>query len=83
MKPAVDFAQAASGHMSVDFRRGDTGVAQQFLDDPEVGAMIEQMGGETVTKHVRRHISFETGASGAPLDPQPERDRCEGRAAPG
>src|SRR3954467_2934206 len=35
---------------SVDLRRGDRGVAQQLLDRPEVGAAVEQVGGERVAQ---------------------------------
>ena len=38
--------------MSVDLRGLQTGVAQQFLDDPQVGAPVEQVGGEAVAQGV-------------------------------
>ena len=35
MKFAVDFPQPASGDVSINFRRGDGGMAEQFLDHPQ------------------------------------------------
>ncbi len=37
-------------------------MAEQFLDDPQVSASIEQMGGEGVTKSVRSHPKRYSGS---------------------
>ena len=39
--------------MGIDFGRGDVRMPEEFLDDAKVGPPCEQVGGETVTKHVR------------------------------
>ena len=46
--------QALARHVRVDLRGGDVGVAQQHLHHAQVGAVVEQMGGEGVAQHVRR-----------------------------
>ena len=46
MKLAVDFAQPLAGHMRVKFRRADARVPEHFLDDSQIGAVLEQMGCE-------------------------------------
>jgi hypothetical protein len=40
-------------HVCVALRGGDIGVPEQFLDDPEVGTAVEQVGGEAVPEGVR------------------------------
>ena len=40
--------------MRVDRRRAGTGVPQQDLDHPQVGAGFQQMGGKTMPQRVRR-----------------------------
>lgn len=39
--------------VGVDLGRLQAGVAEQFLDDTQVGPPIEQVGGEAVAKGVR------------------------------
>ena len=56
MKFAVHFAQATARHVRVNFGRRDAGVSEQFLDDAQVGPVFEQMGGETMTQHVRGDV---------------------------
>src|SRR3972149_11024286 len=64
--------------MRVDLRRGEAGVAEQVLDDPEVSAAIEEVRGERVPEQVGVHSlddACSDAASGQPpLDgarPQP------------
>jgi hypothetical protein len=45
-------AQAVGGDVGVDLGRGDVGVAQQGLDDAQIGAAFQQMGGEGVAQDV-------------------------------
>ena len=52
MRAGVDRTQALLADMSVDLRRLEAGMAQQFLDDAQVGAPIEEMGGEGVPQRV-------------------------------
>src|SRR4051794_13092310 len=42
---------------SVDLRRGDRGMPEHLLDRAQVGAAIEQMGGERVPQGVRMHVA--------------------------
>jgi hypothetical protein len=39
--------------VGVDLRRGHVGVTEQLLDHPEVGATLEEVGGEGVPERVR------------------------------
>ena len=39
--------------MSVDLRRLQAGVTQQFLHHSQIGSAVEEMGGEAVTEGVR------------------------------
>ena len=49
----MNFAQAGWRHMGIDLGGADTGVAEEFLDDAQVGSVVEQVGGEAMTQHVR------------------------------
>ena len=42
-------------HVGVDLRRRDVGMAEQILNDAQVRAILQQMTGEGVAKHVRAH----------------------------
>ncbi len=56
-------------HMGIDLRRRDIGVAEQGLDDPQIGAALQQMAGEGVAQHVRGDAGGRNaGASGEPLE---------------
>src|SRR5437879_515344 len=81
MKFPVNLAQPAAGYVSINFSGADAGVTEEFLDDAQVGAVFEQMSGETLAQHVRGDIAFDTGAADAALDAQPKRHRREGSAA--
>ena len=48
--------------MSVDHRRADIAVPQELLDRSNVGAVLEQMGGERVPQGVARGGFPEAGA---------------------
>lgn len=80
---AVDLAQAAFGDVGVDLGGGDGGMAEEFLDDAEVGPMFEEVGGEAVSEHVGGDGPADSGEPGAFADSEPEGDGGEGRAAPG
>ena len=53
MGPSVDAAQAARRDVRVDLRRRQVGVAEELLDDPQVGAAVEEVRGERVAQRVR------------------------------
>ena len=82
MKLPVDLPQPAAGDVRVNLRRADARVAEQFLNHPQVRAMLQQMRGETVPQHVRCDVAFHTRAADAVLDMQPQRHGGERRAAP-
>ena len=51
----------------VPLRRADVGVAEHLLDAAEVGAALEQVGGERMPQQVRVHPArLETGTVGQP-----------------
>ena len=52
MARAVYALESRRIDMRIDLRRGDTGVSQQFLHFPQIGASSKHVGGETVTERV-------------------------------
>ena len=52
MRLSVNLQQALDVHVGVDLRRGERGVAEQFLDDAQVGPGFQQVGGEGVAEGV-------------------------------
>ena len=73
----------APGDVRVNLRRADAGVAEQFLDDAQARPMLQQMRRKAVPQHVRRDVAGNARTADAALDAQPQRYRCERRAAPG
>lgn len=63
--------QAGCGHVGVDFGSADFRVAQQFLNDPQIRAVLEQVRGKTVSEHMRSNVALDAGAADPVLDPQP------------
>ena len=65
LRPGMRFVigafQSFGRDVSVNLRRGQVGMTQQFLDTAQVGALVQQMGGVTVPQFVRRKIGVETG----------------------
>jgi hypothetical protein len=83
VETAVDLAQTLSVQMGVNFGGADAGVAEEFLDDAQVRAVFEEVGGKAVAQHVRGDVPPEARPRGAALDPLPEGHGGEGSAAPG
>ncbi len=81
MKPPVNVPQPIASDVRVDLSRADVGMPEQFLDDAQVSAVFEKVGGEAVPQHVRRDIARDAGTRGAFLDAQPQCNRAEGCAA--
>ena len=54
--------------MRVALGRGQPAVAEQVLDQPEVGAGVEHVGGEGVAERVGRHAAREPGGPAPGLD---------------
>lgn len=69
--------------VGVDLGGGDVGVAEEFLDDAEVGPAFEEVGGEGVAEEVRIDFVGEAGARGAVFDDLAHAVGGEGAAANG
>ena len=59
-------------NVSVNLGRRQTLVAQQFLDDTQIGPAVEQMGGETVAEGVGRDALGQPGGYTQPLHTEPQ-----------
>ena len=57
VKRAVRFDDVTAVNVGVDLRGGDVGVTEQLLNEAQVGAPFEQMGGERMPQYVRTHVS--------------------------
>ena len=68
----MDLAQSLPGYMSIDFCGADAGMAEQFLNDTQVSAVLQQMGGKAVAQHVGRDVPFDAGSADSPFDAQPK-----------
>src|SRR5690349_18699608 len=72
MKPEMSVFQTALVDVRIDLSRGDIGVAEHFLDDTEIAAVVEQVGGETVAQRVRFDVLGDAGGLRMALDPMPD-----------
>ncbi len=72
MELSMDFAKPLAGDVRIKFRGADGGVAQQFLNHPQIRTVFEQVGGEAVAQHVGRDVPRHPGAADAPFDMRPE-----------
>ena len=64
----MDGAEAVLVDVGVDLGGGDVGVAEHFLDDAEVGAVVEEVGGEAVAELVGMDFLGEASSGGAFVD---------------
>ena len=71
MELPVNVPQPAPRHMRIDLRRADVRVAEQFLDDAQIRAMLQEMRRKTVPQHVRRDIPDRPRPANPILDSQP------------
>jgi hypothetical protein len=76
MGPIEDVAQALAAHVGVDLRGGEVLVTEELLHAAQVGAAVEQVGGEGVAQRVRMG-----GLEGAAIDHSSDVARRE-RAVP-
>ena len=67
--------------MGVDLGRREALVAEQLLDDPQVGAAVEQVGREAVAEGVRRDAERQTGPGAQAIEPEAQAAHAERRAA--
>ena len=59
-------------HVCIDLRRRNVRVAEHFLDDPQVGAVAEQMRRETVPEKMRVNVLFQPCMSRALFNNLPD-----------
>lgn len=78
----VDLAETGLVDVCVELGGGDVGVAEEFLDDAEVGAAVEEMCGKGVAECVGVHVG-ETCAGGDSFDDLPDGHAFEGAAVAG
>ena len=71
MGPAIDVPDALTRHVGVKLGRADTRMSEQFLNDAQVGATLEQVRRERVAQGVRAHARPEAGARRGALDDGP------------
>ncbi len=69
MGGVVDLLEASGADVGVDLCGLETGMAEEFLDGSEVGAVIEEMGGEAVAKLVRGEGRVEAAGGEVDLEP--------------
>lgn len=81
MELAVDLMEFFGGDVSVDFGGADIGVAEEFLDDAEVGAIFQKVGGEAVAEHVWSDVALDAAPESLLFDAQPKGNRGEFFAA--
>lgn len=67
----MDGFEAFPGDVRVHFGRRDAGVAEQFLNHPQVSAVLEQVCGETMPQHVWRDVAFDAGPAAPFFDAPP------------
>jgi len=73
MVVGVKLLEPLSRDMGVDLGRRQVAVAKQHLHHPQIGAVVEQMGGEGVAQGVRREVFADARLQGVTLDELPER----------
>lgn len=80
----VGAAEAFGGDVGVDLGGGELGVTEHFLDAAEVGAGVEQVGGEAVAEFVRRDSRVQPGGQEMRFQSVLEGTRRQGaRVVPG
>ena len=65
--------QTGTCNMRINLRRRQITVTQQHLHYPQIGTMVEQVGGKGVPQGMRRQIAFYTGLCRVALDNVPKR----------
>src|SRR5947209_18479245 len=81
MELPVHSLKALLIHVCVDLRRRNIGVAQHLLDYAQIGAVPEQMRGETMAEKVGVNVLFQARALCVFLDDLPDARRRKFRAA--
>ena len=73
----MNVAQPIAGDVCINLRRADVRVAEQFLNHPQIRAVLQQMRGKTVPQHVRCDVAHDPGPLDSIFNPQPQRHGCE------
>ena len=73
----MDFFQVLIGHVGIDLRRRDRGMAEHGLDTPDVGAVDEEISGKAVAERMRMDIFDDAGFGGVVLDEPLDAARSE------
>jgi len=70
--PTVEFfvhrAELAVGDVGINLRRRDIAVTEKQLNRTEVGAVAQEVGGETVAQSVRRHFFHNSSLGGVKMN---------------
>lgn len=61
MRLIVDVREMLEIERGVDLRRGDAGVAEQFLHGAQIAARLQHVRGERMPQHVRMHVGGNAG----------------------
>ena len=67
----INLFNALFGHVGVNLRRGNIGMAEHHLHGAQVGAVLEQVRGKGVAQHMRREFKRNPGLPPIPGDHQP------------
>jgi hypothetical protein len=63
----VDLLETVAGDVGINFSRRYAGMAEELLDDAEVGAVFHKVRGEAMAQHVGRDPPFDSGPAGGIL----------------
>ena len=77
VKCLVYFLEVLIGDMGVDLRRDDGCVSEHRVDAPDIRAIGEEIGRESVPKRVRMDIFDDAGFGGVVLDDALDTSRCQ------
>lgn len=72
MEAVVGFFDATLIDVGIDLGRRNVRVPEHFLDDAQIGAVVEEVGGETVAQRVGRDIFFDTRGAGVFFNMHPD-----------
>src|SRR5438093_2771059 len=77
MRGFVRLQEPGGADMGVALRGREPAVAEQLLDHPEVGAVVEQVRGERVAQRVRAHAARDAGGADRAPDDRMDRAHAE------
>ena len=72
MEAVVHLAQSLTGDVRVHLSGADTGMTEKFLNHAQVGAVLEQVRGETVPQHVWCDVALDASQVAPFLDARPQ-----------